>query len=305
MIEPTNYLLEIARGKAQMTFFVDVGYLIALEKWKEKFPQLSEDLRAVKQQITQILEEKHSVQLHIHPHWENVKFENGAWNINVDGCYKLSDFTLEESADIVRKYKYYLDELLGYSTTVFRAGGWCIQPFDRLQAVFEELKLEIDSSVMPGMKYFTEHYSYDFSAVRSSDPYTFSSDICEEDVHGKMTEYPIATMQYSPIFYWFLYGWGRLIPSKHKVVGNGTAVAQPGRKWEVLTRRTLHHVSADGYFALKLPLATRKFAREGKQHLVIIGHPKSLTQFSSKKLKNYIAKYSSTHQFISLNNANR
>lgn len=296
--------MDLLRGKGKMTVFVDVGYLLALEIWRTNNVGLQTDLQKVQAQIKQLIEEGHSVQLHIHPHWEKAKYENGKWNINVDGCYKLSDFEQEEMESIVRKYKAYLDELVGYKTTVFRAGGWCIQPFDRLQKVFEELGLKVDSSVMPGMRYETKHYAYDFSQVQSAKNYRFSSDVCEEDTQGFMTEYPIATMRYSPLFYWQLYGWGRLLPSRHKPIGNGTAIPQPGRKQKILTQRTLHHVSVDGYFAKKLNSAVKHFEKQGLKDLVIIGHPKSMTQYSREQLEKFIKHQYKKHSFVTLGHEN-
>ncbi len=89
MIEPTEDLFKIARNKDVFyTFFVDVGYLIQAEKYKD----LTEEIELVKSQITKMIMLGHDVQLHIHPHWEKALWKNGNWEMNVSGSYKLSDF---------------------------------------------------------------------------------------------------------------------------------------------------------------------------------------------------------------------
>ncbi len=296
MIEPTNRLFEIAASRnVSYTFFVDVGFLIASEKYSE----LKKSLSKVKQQIMKMRNFGHSVQLHIHPHWEKAVFENGEWNMNVDEAYKLADFSKEEAENIVRKYKTYLDELIKEKTTTFRAGGWCIQPFSLLKNVFLELGIKNDTSVFRGAYLQTKHYNIDFRNVPLKSKYSFSDDATVEDVNGEFVEYPISSLRYSPSFFWWLYGLGRLFPKQHKMIGDGFAVGQGGRKFEILTSFTDFHVSSDGYYAKKLDTALQKSINLKHEEMVVIGHPKSLTLYSVKKLESFIQKHEKSHQFIS------
>ncbi len=295
LLEPTNKLFEIAHSKeVYYTFFVDVGFLIAAEKHKE----LNLELSQVKTQIRQMIQFGHSVQLHIHPHWEKATFENGEWKMNVNGAYKLADFPKEEAENIVRKYKKYLDDLIGQKTTTFRAGGWCIQPFSHMKDVFEELNLFVDSSVFRGAYLQTKHYNIDFRNVPLKSKYSFSEDVTVEDVNGKFTEFPISSYRYSPSFFWWLYGLGKLFPTQHKMIGNGNYVGQGGRKWQTLTGFTTFHVSSDGYYAKKLNSALEKSKNLNHKEMVVIGHPKALTLYSLRKLKKFIDGNRNEHQFI-------
>ena len=55
LIEPTNRLLEMARKhKVSMTFFVDIGYIIALERQFNEFSILKMDYDLVVNQIQEI-----------------------------------------------------------------------------------------------------------------------------------------------------------------------------------------------------------------------------------------------------------
>jgi len=289
MIEPTNGLLKIAKQyQVKMVFFVDVGYLIKLEECMAEHPTLQSDNTKVREQLARIVAEGHDIQLHIHPHWEKSFYADGKWNIITKNAYKLSDFSDEEIKEIVTKYKAYLDDIIGYKTKAFRAGGWCIQPFHRLKDVFQELEIKFDTSVFPGGKFSSSKYAYDFTLAPFKSTYHFSDDECKEDFDGYFKEYPISSMYYSPYFYWRLYILGRLFPSQHKMIGDGNFMPQPGKKKHVLLHFNWNHVSSDGYYASKLLFALKKFKKDGKENLVVIGHPKGMTKYSMRKMKQFI-----------------
>lgn len=295
MLEPTERLLQLSQKyKVPMTFFVDVGLLLKMEE----FPELKSDLDLVKQQIQRIQQLGSSIQLHIHPHWEKAKFEKGEWRINTKGCYKLSDFTPDESNAIILKYKAYLDDLIGATTSVFRAGGWCVQPFSQFKEAFKSSGIKIDSSVFPGGAFESSDYNFDFRTAPKKDKYRFEDDVCREDKNGYFIEYPISSYRYSPLFYWKLYIWGRLFPKKHKMVGDGSFLAQPGRKKTVLTSFTWNHVSTDGYYASMMEKSLKYQLRLGNQIMISIGHPKGNTLFSEEKLEKFIQKNHTKHKFV-------
>lgn len=290
MIEPTNALLDLCRKYGiRMTFFVDVGYLIKAEEYAERYPQLQADLDSVFDQIADMIALGCSVQLHIHPHWERSHYDGGKWQIVTDGCYRLDDFSDEEITRIVRSYRTWLEQLTERPVLSYRAGGWCIQPFSRLKNVFRELGIKADSSVFPGGSFRSPHYDFDFTAVpRFAPAYRFSDDVCVPDPNGPFTEYPITSWKYSPLFYWRLYALGRLQPSRHKMIGDGSFLAQPGRKKSVLTHYTWNHVSADGFYAGMLEKQAAFCERKGMEHFVVIGHPKGLTVYALERLEAFI-----------------
>lgn len=296
MLEPTSDLFNLAKGKdVSYTFFVDVGYLIQADR----YPELTDEVNQVKAQINTMIDLGHDVQLHIHPHWERSTFSEGSWKMNTHNAYKLSDFNDEERANIIRSYKSYLESLIGRKVTVFRAGGWCIQPFTDLMEVFKELDLKIDSSVFHNGYLVTNDYNVDFRNAPLKSKYRFESDVCEEVEDGTFTEYPIASFRYRPSFYWWLYGLGKLFPAKHKMIGDGVFVSQGGRKISSLTSYTTTHVSTDGYYAKKLEAALNKSENLNHEEMVIIGHPKGNTLYSMNKVAEFIARNHKKHTFTS------
>lgn len=299
LIEPTDRLLELSdRYNCRMTFFVDVGYLIKLEEFAAIHPVLKSDRDKVLDQIRSMISTGNDVQLHIHPHWEGSYYEGGKWVVVTDGAYKLDDFTDYEIRDIVGRYKSYIDHLIGRKTTTFRAGGWCIQPFSRLEKIFKELNITHDSSVFPGGKFSSAHYSFDFTRAPKKSQYRFELDECVEVPNGYFTEYPISSWNYSPLFYWRLYILGRLAPAQHKMLGDGIFLSQPGRKRSVLTNFTWNHVSTDGYYASKLTRCLSSFEKRNFTDMVVIGHPKSMTNYSFRTLEKFLSSAHKKHRFI-------
>lgn len=301
MIEPTNLLLALCRKHAvPMTFFVDIGYLICLEKAAKHYPELTADLEAIKEQVRQMIDLKCSVQLHIHPHWEKSHYDGKRWSVVTDGCYKLDDFSDDEIARIMREYHAYLTELTRQPVTSFRAGGWCIQPFSRLVNIFSGLDIRYDTSVFPGGKFLSPHYDFDFTLVPPfSDAYRFEDDVCKPVPSGQFVEVPIASWRYSPVFYWKLYALGRLFPERHKMMGDGSFLAQPGRKNAMLTHFTWNHVSSDGFYAGKLRQQARAYDRKNIRHFVVIGHPKGLTIYAIEQLDAFISAGKNKYSFLS------
>lgn len=299
MLEPTNRLLELAvKYGVGLTFFVDAGFLVRLNEEKEKYPILHKDWKNITQQLKKIEASGCSVQLHVHPHWEKSYFNGEKWIINTTDSYKLADFPQEERVAILEKYIELLNGLLIHKVNSFRAGGWCVQPFDIFRDTFKKHRIVKESSVFPQGYFFSPHYAFDFRSVAPySDAYNFEDDCCVNIPTGFFKEIPISSWKYTPLFYWRLYAMGRLNPKAHKMWGDGTFLAQPGRKKNMLTRWNWNHVSSDGFYAGKLNKQARFYAKNGNKHFVVIGHPKGLTNYAINKLSLFIANNQHRYQF--------
>ncbi len=304
ILSPTSKLMEIARKlNTRFTFFVDVGYIIQLEKHGVNHPELTQTSTQIKKQIKALINEGHDIQLHIHPHWETAEYKNGSWNFNIDGNYKLADFENDKIEKIVFDYKSKLEEITGTKTIGYRAGGWCLQPFEKFSSIFKKAGISIDSTVFQGGHLETKHYFFDFRKAPSRGRYRFENDLCTEEEDGHFLELPIGGYKYKPGFFWRLYILGRLIPRRHKMVGDGNFISQGGKKYESLKRPIWDHVSCDGYYASKLNTITTNFARQNRSDLVVIGHPKSMTKFSFEKLEQYIKVQQKKNSFLTLSAA--
>nr|WP_294858807.1 hypothetical protein [uncultured Fluviicola sp.] len=306
MIEPSNRLLAIA-GKYQipLVFFVDVGFLIKLQEYAGKYPVLNADFEQITSQLKEMEALNCEIQLHIHPHWEKSFYDGEKWIVVTDDCYKLSDFPDHEAEAIVRKYHHFLSGLTKKKVTTYRAGGWCIQPFSQIERVFQELGIRKDSTVFPGGKFESEHYQFDFTRVPPfGNPYRFQSDVTKVVENGHFLEIPISSWEFSPLFYWRLYILGRLNPKDHKMVGDGSFLAQPGRKKSVLLNKTWNHVSSDGYYASQLMKQAKYYQSKKLQTFVVIGHPKGMTNYSLKQLESFVSNTKKEVEFVNYDACN-
>jgi hypothetical protein len=295
MLEPTAALLDIARRThSRFTFFPDAGYLIKAQSHQ---PEAYDRIAG---QVKQWSAAGHETGLHIHPHWEDSQWQNGTWNMNLSR-YKLSDFSASDAADIIQRYVDAVNALSTAPVSSFRAGGWCVQPVLHMAQALFNAGIRIDSSVFPGGVNQNERYSYDFSDCPKGDHWFFNDSECSSDSHGRFAEIPIASMTYGPLFFWRLFGWGRMRPSVHKPLGKGTPAAGGGSKWKFLLGTNILPVSADGYFVTRLNAAVKQAERKGWKRLVIIGHPKACTRFSLAALEAFIHKNRQQHQFVPLN----
>ncbi|MFM7016644.1 MAG: hypothetical protein ACKOX3_09985 [Bacteroidota bacterium] len=295
ILTPTELLTEVAdKHSIKLVQFVDIGYIIKLEEFKNDYPELENDYQLITNQIKNLYRSGHDIQLHIHPHWEDSYYKNGKWTI-IANRYKLADFNEIEIDRIVSSYKQKTEELTGHNSVfAFRAGGWCVQPFEKLKSTFIKNNITIDSSVFQKGKYSSDQYSYDFTKAPSLSSWTFNNDPCQQ-ADGPFKELPIGSICNSPLFYWKLFLLGRLHPFMHKPLGDGVPIAAPGQRKKLLTRFTQNTVSIDGYNAALLNKALHQY--QNKNELVVIGHPKSLTRYGLNALDLFIKKNRNIHNF--------
>ncbi len=302
LLYPTQLLIDICKKySVSTTHFIDVGYIVALQKYSTQFSQLRKDLNLIIEQILKLIKNKHSCQLHIHPHWETAHYDGKSWGFDLN-FYKLSDFEKSDAISIVKEYHRVLSEITNSNVDTFRAGGWCVQPFDYLCETFLELGIKIDSSVYVGGSNFTHPYQYNFELAPSKDFWKFQNDPVIEDLQGNFTEIPITSHCYSPLFFWQLYTLGRLNPKNHKSIGDGFPVNSGGKNtWNYLTSFSHLFASMDGYFASNLNKILQIKLKANHQHFTVIGHPKAYTYFSLKMLERFISNNLGAHNFIALN----
>ena len=297
IIEPTNLIRAIAqRTGIKMVFFIDTGYLKKLLEFRDIHEKVNHEYHLVSNQISQLVQEGHDCQLHIHPHWEDCEHDGSNWIMKTDR-YKLDDFSDEDIERIIHEYKDILLSFTNKPITSYRAGGWCLQPFNRVAKVFEDCGLKIDSTVFPEGKFTAGNYYYDFTGCPDKSTWQFSTDLIQEDKAGPFTEFPISNYFYRPVFFWRLFALGRLKPSQHKPIGDGYPMSSPGLRKKMLTKGMNLSASVDGYFVTKLKSVLKKNIKKGFNETIIIGHPKACTNFALKKLEQFIKANNTIHTF--------
>jgi len=293
LLKPTAQLINLARKhQVPMIFFVDAGYLVQL-KAASKHTQCAEDFQKISEQLKQLVSDGHEVALHVHPHWEDSKFDpdsyrDGKWNID-SRRYKLSDFSEEEASKIISKYNQILIDITGKPCKSYRAGGWCIQPFAHIKSALATNNILIDSSVYCNGYHASEAHAYDFRLAPEKDEWFFENDCCIEEKSGPFKEVPITSDKISPLFYWKLYLKMRSKPSIYKPMGDGAWLKDKKRIYKQFYSSTNHFACADGYFASRLMTILNKHQNENKSRMMVLSHPKSLAACSFGYLDMFIS----------------
>jgi hypothetical protein len=291
LLEPTEALARVAgRHRAPLVFFVDVGYLLALRRERRRSAELGRSHDAVCTQLESLARRGHELQLHIHPHWEDARWEEGGWRLDL-ARYALHAFEPAEIADIVRRYLEALRDLGGPSAgRAFRAGGWVIQPFGKLREALRGAGVAIDSTVYPGGHRGGDVQPYDFRDAPAKSRWRFDDDPLRERADGAFLEVPIASRRVRPGFFWRLAAAKKVGGARHRPFGDGEAIAMDGADLvSRLTAPSTSVVSIDGLKASFLEDAAADYRRRGLEDFVVIGHPKALTPFSLERLDAFLA----------------
>src|SRR3569833_245097 len=221
VLEPTNRLIEIGRKHGvAFTFFVDAGMLHAMKKFAVSASELEVQHERIASQLRLLKSEGHSVQLHIHPHWEDSVYAEGRWIADVQR-YRLDQFNDADVMRIVGTYKKALEATAGPGIHAFRAGGWCIQPFSRIGAALRKNGIVLDSTLYRNGFMHTHTHQFDFRGMPPLSSWQFEDDPMRPDAAGAFTEIPIAVTRYSRRFYLSMVFHRLKKTEKYRFIGDG------------------------------------------------------------------------------------
>ncbi len=202
IIKPTENLIKtFDRYNIKSTFFIDALYYIRLKENKAT----NYEAGLLKNQIQELVSKGHRVELHLHPHWLDAVYEGNEWSFPTYKSYRLHNLPESKITDLFVTGAQVLESIArecekNYKVIAFRAGGWCIQPFNLLLNGFKKSGLKIDSTLAYGFfRLGSEISCFDFRNMPNKPFYRFSDEPTIEDKNGSFYEIPITT--YKPSFY--------------------------------------------------------------------------------------------------------
>ncbi|MCX8080617.1 MAG: hypothetical protein N3F09_05195 [Bacteroidia bacterium] len=288
LLEPTEKLLQIfSKHKIQTTFFVDASYLLKLRESAIQNPFSADEWSMISTQLIYLVNDGHELGLHIHPHWMDVERKGKNWQMSTDR-YRfhqwekdIRDQHFNEACALLREY------YKGLAS--FRAGGWCIQPFEDFKALFEKNRLFIDSSVVPGFKMNTRHHQFDFTDFPEGKSYLkFSYDPCKEDADGPFLELPVSADIISPWHQYKMFWFHRINPEIHLPLGDGDWIKDKSFHYKKYIFPYKHFASTDGYYVSRMKNNLMKTFKKGEDIYITLGHPKSMSVYSFEELEKFI-----------------
>ena len=290
ILKPTEELIKLGKKyNVNFVFFVDSGYLIKLKEYKNKFKSLEKDYQNIVKQIQKLDSYGHSIHLHIHPHWEDSYYDGEKWIFDTTR-YRLHSFSEKEIENIVFNYKKALTDIIGDKIFAFRAGGWSIQPFNKIKNALKNNNIWLDSTVFYGGYNKSSTHFIDFRKAPFKDLWKFEDNILVEDNDGFFTEIPISSIYYSPLFFWKFAYTKKFNVNEHKIFGDGVPVGASKKDiLKMLLKGAYAPVSTDGYKSIVLEKAYKYYEKKNFRYFVTIGHPKALSEFSLKQLETFLS----------------
>ena len=194
-----------------------------------------------------------------------------------------------------------LEEITNKKPSVFRAGGWCVQPFNKFAEALYKYGIRIDSTVFPEGKNFTNSKSFDFTNTPIKNNWRFSNDPLIEVENGNFSEIPISSVTTTPFFYFKFIINKYFGGIKQKSFGDGASIRNSKKQiFCMLLKSSCSVASIDGYKSSLLD----KCAKQNREQLVLIGHPKAFSPFSLKELDSFIYKRRIDSVFVTYCNYN-
>lgn len=153
LFEPTERIIKILSQKGvSATFFADVCSVFQHDKYG-----LNNYSTAFAEQLRTMVIEDDDVQLHIHPNWLRSRLKNGQWEFD-QASYRIHCFDGIDDDEwtmdsIIERGVNYLNKTLipikhNYKCIAYRAGGFAVQPYEKLFAALQKNGIVIDSSVV-------------------------------------------------------------------------------------------------------------------------------------------------------------
>ena len=287
ILEPIDKLmLLLEEEKIPGVFFVDILFLDKLIK-----NEYSNEFELIKSNLQELLRKGHTLELHIHPHWLDAKriVNSNEWDLTDDRRYRVSSLTNEERIELFTKGHYILlsicQEIIpDYKITAFRAGGLCIQPFDVFDSLLKSLDINIDSSVAPGLSNNSPTHQYDFTNIKSLEPYFFTKELSKPLNDGEFLEFPILAYEVS-FFERLIQKLKKQSPS-HKIFGDGKANGPKSKvkqKWFDKFKSSKFLFSVDGDYYEEVLL--KKIHSSKADFITLLCHPKLLSEQSFITIK--------------------
>lgn len=199
LFDPTSKLLNKLKVKnIKAVFFIDICSIIAYKK-NNKY----EYIKKFKSQVEEMKSFGHDIQMHFHPHWTNSIFneKRNSWDFDHDNySYSnlIDNFGLSKANEIFLEAHNQFVDLVGYSPTVFRAGGYSIQPYEKeLIELLISLDYTIDTSITPYKKYVSDAQYFDFLKCEELNIWNVSSESFLKKGKKNLIEIPVLSIKKS------------------------------------------------------------------------------------------------------------
>ena len=301
VLNPTSQCLStLDPFKAPLSFFVDATEFQAISEVHKEghYPAYPK----IEAQLSDACNTDHNLQLHLHPQWLSARYKDPDWELDFSK-WRIGNLSQQDVDVSIENGLAYLRSLLGSNydpqqhLIAYRAGGWAIQPSDKIIPALQSHGIQIDTTVAPGMLNPAKGDWFDF---RNSPKLPFWQ--CDRDVlqtsESGICEVPIATEKVGYTKRFKALREHRQTPSLpndcHGSYGG------PNSQWESIKEKItklghmntamLDFCTTPGWLLIEI---TQRYMQRFQFHtgpipIVAIGHNKNFTETSSKALHQWL-----------------
>ncbi|WP_162926824.1 hypothetical protein [Vibrio coralliirubri] len=200
-INPTYELIEVLEQHgAKITVFFEYGQYMAYEKEAIVNPELAKDNLLIREQLLDLANRGHDIQLHIHPTWLNYTYGSTGFDLSIND-FDITDLEFDDIVAILLKGKAFLEDLLtpsnpSYKCIAFRAGAWSASNNEKYIRALIETGFYVDSTVVKGAYLNSSYGNFDFRK-HPSDEYWYCSklSLLEKSPIGNLLQLPIYSLK--------------------------------------------------------------------------------------------------------------
>ncbi|TCO08417.1 polysaccharide deacetylase family protein [Natronoflexus pectinivorans] len=302
MIRPVRHLMEVLDDyEYKMTVFWDVLHFYRLKQLEDQVDSLRLEREMIEKQIRLLIKNGHDVQMHIHPHWLDARWENNRWHFSYMrfSIHKLWDGwelnNIETIPGCITICKNLIEEICkkenpGYKVRAIRAGGYRIEPFERLAEALKHNNIRVDASAAYGMKSFNPAYPFDFRMMPPFLHYRFNTSVLKQEHDGFFWEFPKESIKvpvYIRMMFWFLRN--MVYPFK-SCYGDGTRLRFTRREqsghWISELGPRFYRLTPEDMDKYRWSWLVKKSRRNG----MVVLHSKNMGPFTMDMLKDSLAK---------------
>ncbi len=301
LFSPAERLLDDVKTLGvPIVLFADILSYIKFEEWGEKT-----FCDPFKEQIQRALSDGHDVQLHIHPHWLTSSFTDGQFIPSDD--FELAGFANENHSDnieeIVENSINQLSDICSefnqqYKCVAFRAGGYNLnQETSRIIRALFDAGIRFDSSVSRGYYFSSDISMVDYRKVPDLPNWLlpFDGDLSNRGKSDGILEVPIASKSKSffelPTRFKLKKYAYRAVENRGRMIHVAHKTGLPQKLQQLLASRMLtvdNHTYSVEYMLSILDYHIRRYKDHNEIYLSLIGHPKSMGDYSFELLKRFV-----------------
>lgn len=305
LINSTNELCKAVHPYGiKFIVFVDAAYLLRIFQFKSESRELQRHYFMVTEHIKSLEKDGHDIQMHFHPQWLYSSWDeqNQKWRMDLVH-YKLSDMERDFAIASFREAKALLDSLLQVPTCAYRAGGFCIQTMNDYKTLFEENNIKFDSSVSRGHKVVSSKHQYDFTRFPKAQIYRFSDDVVKEDCNGPFVELSISSTRWTSLKLLRLTKKCRSSFKIGRKFADGEGIHDDINLFTHKIKKLLSfpYVTAtiDNAESGLLSYVMDDLKKRGYEEMIIIGHPKFVTDGSLNNIVGFLGQIDENEQINS------